>query len=61
MKDKIEDLWLTFLLVTRLKKLDCKVEVGPISGSECCESGGILLSLSYKWFWQKSSSPDCCS
>ncbi len=61
MKNKLADLWLSFLLTSRLKRLDFQIKQEPSTNS-CCGPVSLVIEASEKWFWEKkvSTSCDCC-
>jgi hypothetical protein len=63
MREKLNDLWLTFLLKFRIKKMDFCLEVVSTEGREgfeCCEPMALCITAEYKWFWEKSTPIECC-
>jgi hypothetical protein len=58
MKDRLSDLLLSFLITTRIKRMEFIVASVP-STEECCSPNMLQISVDYKWFWQKKSSMGC--
>ena len=59
--NKISNLWLTFLLKTKIKKIDFRIEtVSPEISFDCCGPMALCIVAEYKWFWEKSTASECC-
>lgn len=62
MIDRLSDLLLSFLIITKIKKMDFYIETVPseeVVGNvafECCAPNALRIVADYKWFWQKLSS-----
>lgn len=59
MKDRLSDLLLSFLLTTKIKRIEFNVASVP-STKECCGPNMLQITADYKWFWEKKSSMGCC-
>lgn len=59
MRNRLSDLLLSFLLTTKIKRVEFVVASVP-STAECCGPNMLQISATYKWFWQKKSSLGCC-
>ena len=57
--DKVADMWTSFLLTTRIRRIDFTMETVPSKG-RCCEPAQLNIVAEYKWFWEKSN-PSACS
>lgn len=59
MRNRLFDLLLSFLLTTKIKRVEFVESVVP-STEECCGPNMLQITLEVKWFWEKKSSLGCC-